>query len=422
MSEKIPWQPLDYYTLDERCQKTVVGLEAVLLLREEWETFINKLQIELVRAYSQPPESDSLESYITVTDIGPEETQLDNVLGLKVTGHYTDYHSNRVLPFPLIQFWLRSFPRGEQVQITAKLRNFPELIPYFERILTTIAEQYAVEPKPLRVRPIGSYDAVDYGMWIQEAERLEGVLTALLPSEPQAAVPAMQIAPISSQDGDQQGMGKAAPSVSESYIFCKAGEFWEIAYQGPKFVLKDCKGLGYLAFLLDNPNKDFHVLTMVARVDKADPDAVVAEATGMTLEDLGKEGISPSRLDSDDQLLDTDAITNYKTRLEDLDEEIRIAQETRDTKRELYATDEKQWIEKQLKQATGLFGRKRTFSDDGERARSKIQQQIKGVLDRIAEYDLALYRHLKSAIGTGFECSYRPGDDIPWRFDPLPAP
>src|SRR5262249_52927812 len=52
---------------------------------------------------------------------------------------------------------------------------------------------------------------------------------------------------------------------TDSWSVCRReGEYWSIAFAGEAFRLKDVKGLRYLAQLLRNPGREFHVLDLAA--------------------------------------------------------------------------------------------------------------------------------------------------------------
>jgi hypothetical protein len=70
---------------------------------------------------------------------------------------------------------------------------------------------------------------------------------------------------------------------------------------------------------------------------------------------------------------------------------------------------ERQWLTAQLASATGLHGRARSFSDQGERARVAAGKAIRRALARIAEADAVVGEHLIETVRTGVRCSYWPG-------------
>src|ERR1700757_2183012 len=61
------------------------------------------------------------------------------------------------------------------------------------------------------------------------------------------------------------------PPASEG-IFRTEGEYWTVGYGGKSLLLKDTKGLGYLAHLLRHPGTEFHVLDLVSGIAAARED------------------------------------------------------------------------------------------------------------------------------------------------------
>lgn len=60
----------------------------------------------------------------------------------------------------------------------------------------------------------------------------------------------------------------SAESEKTQYAFRKRGDFWEIIFNGKKVPpLKDAKGFHYIAFLLQYPNREFHVFQLRQAVD-----------------------------------------------------------------------------------------------------------------------------------------------------------
>ena len=111
-------------------------------------------------------------------------------------------------------------------------------------------------------------------------------------------------------------------------------------------------------------------------------------------------------------LLKEQNLDEARAKLEELNEEIETATILKDDDRALRAQDEKDQIMEYLEAASGLGGRARKLSTPAEKARSKIQIQIKAACDKIRDYDLDLFEHLASSISTGFCCCYSPNPDM----------
>jgi len=106
-------------------------------------------------------------------------------------------------------------------------------------------------------------------------------------------------------------------------------------------------------------------------------------------------------------VLDREAISEYKTRLNRLNAEIE-QMESAGSVRDASARVERDWLTAQLASATGLGGRTRPFPDEAERARVAVGKAIRRALARIAEADPVIGEHLGQAVRTGTRCSYWP--------------
>jgi hypothetical protein len=105
------------------------------------------------------------------------------------------------------------------------------------------------------------------------------------------------------------------------------------------------------------------------------------------------------------QVLDAEAIAEYRNRLKQLDVEI----EERDPDQSSQARAERDWLLAQLSSAAGFAGRTRAFPDQPERARVAVGKAIRRAMARITEADPVIGEHLRQTVHTGVRCSYWPG-------------
>lgn len=174
--------------------------------------------------------------------------------------------------------------------------------------------------------------------------------------------------------------------------FHREGDYWTIGPPRRAFRLKDSKGLGYLARLLAEPHREFHVLDLVAS---------------------GRAGA----VTSDVPLLDPEAGRRYRNRIRDLEEEIAEAEAWNDEARAAIARAELSAVAEEVGHSTGLSGRSRSFASDSERARVSVTRVIKAALSRIGEESPELRHHFASTIRTGTYCSYNPDPRLPIRWE-----
>lgn len=207
---------------------------------------------------------------------------------------------------------------------------------------------------------------------------------------------------------------------TEHCVFRKKDDVWEISYKAPALHLKDTKGLRYIACLLETPYKQVHVLELRQLTEGAVAAPADSRYAHMSEEQLAEEGLSISWADSGVEILDLEAREGYRTRLLDIAEERSQAEERHRAglltdeeleKQVIDLDDESERIEREWNRATGLGGRPRTTSDQGEKARQAVQKNIKAARERIADGNPALAKHLEDSIETGYDCVYKPSSD-----------
>jgi hypothetical protein len=190
-------------------------------------------------------------------------------------------------------------------------------------------------------------------------------------------------------------------------LFRREGEYWTIAYEGESFRLRDLKGLRYLARLLGERGREFHVLDLVTMESGAAGGPGGRREPGLTV--TRPTGLGP--------LLDAGAKEAYRRRLRDLEEELEDAREAADPARALRLEREREFLIAELARAVGLGGRDRKTAAPAERARVSVTRAIRAALARIREHNPTLSNHLDRTVRTGTYCSYQPDPRAPadWR-------
>ena len=182
----------------------------------------------------------------------------------------------------------------------------------------------------------------------------------------------------------------AASATTETNVFRREGDYWSVVFEGRTVRVRDLKGMRYLAQLLAQPGREFHVLDLVA-----------AE-TGQQVA-LGDAG----------EILDERAKTAYRRRLAEIEEDIDQARALEDDMREAQADAERDFLVRELSRAVGLGGRDRRAASTSERARSGVTRAIRQGIARIGEHHPQLGEHLDGAVRTGTYCAYVPDRDAP---------
>jgi len=205
-------------------------------------------------------------------------------------------------------------------------------------------------------------------------------------------------------------LARAADGVASWSVCRREGEYWSIAFAGQAFRLKDVRGLHYLAYLLRNPGREFHVLDLAAAGHEA-------RTGGPRMRPAREDELYHARPSDMGPILDEQAKTAYRARLRELEEELAEATSWADPVRAAQARQEMQFLAGQLAAAVGLGGRDRTAGSAAERARVNITRAIRATLTRIGAHSPALAGHLDATIHTGTFCSYTPDPraSITWR-------
>lgn len=217
----------------------------------------------------------------------------------------------------------------------------------------------------------------------------QGLVRALLCGEARKAT--LPLAP--------RGAPDSVAAAADAALFRKEGEYWTIAYAARTCRIRDAKGLVYIALLLRHPGKPLHVTELVNLGGAADAAsesiAAHAEADAPVRRGLGDAGA----------VLDSQAKTEYRRRLAELQSELQEAQTFHDPGRVERARAEIDMLTHELSAAVGLGGRDRRLGSDAERARVNVTRSITRALEKIAENHPELAEHLGRALRTGTVCT-----------------
>jgi non-specific serine/threonine protein kinase len=182
-------------------------------------------------------------------------------------------------------------------------------------------------------------------------------------------------------------------------VFRRDGDFWTLAFDGRECRLKDSKGLRFVARLLAHPGREVHALDFF-------------------LDRTGEEDLAPHlRASLGDQILDHQAIADYRRRLGELREQLDEARTFNDPRRATRLSEEIEQLTEQLGAGVGAGGRPRRSASAVERARLSVTKAVRASLARIEASHPALAYHLRAGIRTGTYCSYRsdPANPVAWQ-------
>ena len=186
---------------------------------------------------------------------------------------------------------------------------------------------------------------------------------------------------------------RRAGSPPQPVAILRRGErTWTISYRSQKVTVPDLKGWRDLATLLRHPGVDVHVLELTGA-------EVVAGAPG--------------------EAADRRAISAYRARLVDLEDDRTEAEHHHDPARIERIDAERAALLDELGRVTGLGGRPRQLgATAGERARKAVSARIRDAIRRLEPLIPELAAHLDRSIVTGTWCRYRGDAGTTWQVEP----
>lgn len=198
-------------------------------------------------------------------------------------------------------------------------------------------------------------------------------------------------------------------------LFRRKGSSWTVIYEGELDGRPDAVGLFYLRLLLEHPGSEMDVRApgRTRGLWLQDRSAPLREPLIQTLkevrnEDRGSVGSSPAN--DLGAFADEDARRDYEARAEQLNDQIRAAEETRDPDRRDRLADELRQINRQLVRSRGLGRKPRLLGEEHKRV--YVGEAVEGFREGLP----ALHRHLESALRLGRTCCYNPAAPINWQF------
>ena len=195
------------------------------------------------------------------------------------------------------------------------------------------------------------------------------------------------------RDGGVEQLAASDPS-----MFRREGDYWSVSFEGRTVRVRDLKGVRYLARLLADPGREFHVLDLVAAESGHVAAVERARAAGPSHTGPGDAG----------EMLDARAKDAYRRRLAEIEDDINQARALEDTEREMQADAERDFLIRELSRAVGLHGRDRRAASNSERARVSVTRAVRQAIPRIGAHHPELGEHLHRTIRTGTYCAYVP--------------
>ena len=192
------------------------------------------------------------------------------------------------------------------------------------------------------------------------------------------------------------------PVVSAN-VFRREGDYWSVIFDGHTVRVRDLKGMRYLARLLADPGREYHVLDLVA----------AETGHGAHVDSTHVANLPRSAFGDAGEILDARAKDAYRRRLAEIEDDIDQARALGDAERASQADAERDFLVRELARAFGLGGRDRRAASASERARASVTRAIRQAIARIGEHHPQLGEHLSRTIRTGTYCGYHPDPRSP---------
>jgi len=215
------------------------------------------------------------------------------------------------------------------------------------------------------------------------------------------------------QSQDDGTAGKDA--LASENIFRKVGDSWNMRYAGGDlFAMSDATGLFYIAYLLGRPNSPTptRILRDAYASQQIDPCSRSYKGAREMASSQSEDG--PSYVRDAGDVLDPQAMKQYRDRLDELKQERQTAQSMNDETQLSTIDKECGFIESELDRATGLGGQRKRVSAEEKKARDAVLKAINEILEKISEQDPDLERHLRNSIQMKDLLSYEPEKSVSW--------
>jgi tetratricopeptide (TPR) repeat protein len=250
------------------------------------------------------------------------------------------------------------------------------------------------------------YEAAVARMCLAEAHRASGsVHRAVLERRAVRAILAgIRAAPPSAQGVHVANHGPLDQQpAGSSNVFRREGDYWTVIFEEHTVRVRDLKGMRYLARLLADPGREYHVLDLVAAEAGSGAQVHGSPAASLPRSAFGDAG----------EILDARAKDAYRRRLAEIEDDIEQARALGDDERAAQADVERDFLVRELARAFGLGGRERRAASASERARAGVTRAVRQAITRIAGLQPQLGEHLSRTIRTGTYCAYCPEPRAP---------
>ncbi len=179
---------------------------------------------------------------------------------------------------------------------------------------------------------------------------------------------------------------KNGPKITNTLVFKRVDDLWEIAYNGRINRLVALKGFEDIAFLFQNAHRPVHCMELMG--------GVLESSEFTTIDYQAKKEYSSKLKAVQADIEEAEMMQNYEQA-----NELRVKYDN---------------LVDHLTSAMGLGGKLRKKGSSVEKARSAVTWRIRTAIKKIAEVNPDLGKHLQVSIKTGTTCCYQPEQDLVW--------
>ena len=215
---------------------------------------------------------------------------------------------------------------------------------------------------------------------------------------------ALRLAETTPESTTQQSIEPSGSPTAAARFRCD-GDTRLVGFGDQVVAVRDLKGLRYVARMLAEPGREFHVLDLIAvengAWERSDPSGHDADTRSFSEAGGGLPAIDDAAREA------------YRRRLAEVNEDIEEATRLHDIGRIELAERDREYLIAELASAVGLGGVVRSTGGTAERARTSVTRSLRYAIARVAEHHPALGAHLGQSIHTGVYCSYTPDPIAP---------
>ncbi len=186
---------------------------------------------------------------------------------------------------------------------------------------------------------------------------------------------------------------------------------WFISYHGQSTILADALGIRYIVWLIQNQGKEISAFELY--------NAVNAPEVGFTdhSQSIVEEGFSKvDTLGDAGATMDEQTKREISNRLNELDDEIEIANDTGNTEIKAQLEEARNGLNSYLSSGLDLHGKPRRVSSDIKKRADSVKASIKRSVEKIDNLLPLLGKHLKG-LHLGSSLSYTPDHPVEWVVD-----